>query len=59
MVKNWTIIRAVLLRLEAAKTPNTALDAKNFEGFSEQEVAYNMRVTGVTGSGLHNCIIWC
>lgn len=49
MVKNWTIIRAVLLRLEAAKTPNTALDAKNFEGFSEQEVAYNMRLLNDAG----------
>lgn len=44
MVKNWTIIREILLKLEAASTPNTVLDAKNLAPFDEQEVAYNMRL---------------
>lgn len=42
MVRNWTIIREILLRLEAATTPNTVLSANDFEKFDEQEVAYNM-----------------
>ena len=44
MIKNWTIIREILLKLEAANTPNTALDAKNISPYPEQEVAYNMRL---------------
>lgn len=44
MIKNWTIIREILLKLEAANTPNTVLDAKNLPPYPEQEVAYNMRL---------------
>jgi hypothetical protein len=44
LVKNWTIIREILLKLEAANTPNTVLDAKNLPPYPEQEVAYNMRL---------------
>ena len=49
MIKNWTIIREILLRLEAASTPNTTLNAKDFLDFSEQEVAYNMRLLNEAG----------
>lgn len=49
MVRNWVIIRAILLRLEAAATPNTTLNAKDFPEFSEQEVAYNMRLLNDAG----------
>ena len=34
MIKNWTIIRDILLRLEAASTPNTALNANQFAEYS-------------------------
>lgn len=44
MIKNWTIIREILLKLEAANTPNTVLDANNLPPYPEQEVAYNMRL---------------
>lgn len=44
MKKNWTIIREILLKLEAANTANTVLDAKNLPPHPEQEVAYNMRL---------------
>ncbi len=44
MIKNWTIIREILLKLEAANTPNTVLDSKNLPPYPEQEVAYNMRL---------------
>ena len=44
MIKNWTIIRDILLRLEATGTPNTALNANQFAEYTEQEVAYNMRL---------------
>ena len=49
MIKNWTIIREILLKLEAANTPNTVLDAKNLPPFDEQEVAYNMRLLADAG----------
>ena len=49
MIKNWEAIREILTRLEAAKTPNTALNAKDFPGFTEQEVAYNMRLLDEAG----------
>ena len=49
MVKNWTIIREILLKLEAADTPNTALNANNLPPFTEQEVAYNMRLLSDAG----------
>ena len=49
MIKNWEIIREILLRLEAAATPNTVLNSKAIEGFPEQEVAYNMRLLSSAG----------
>jgi hypothetical protein len=49
MVRNWTIIRAILLKLEEAKTPNTVLNANNLPPFSEQDVAYNMRLLSEAG----------
>lgn len=44
MKKDWTIIRQILLRLEEAPTPNTSLRASDLDLFTEQEVAYNMRL---------------
>jgi DNA-binding PadR family transcriptional regulator len=49
MRKDWVIIRQILLRLEEASTPNTFLRAKDFDAFSEQEVAYNMRLLKEAG----------
>lgn len=49
MVKNWDLIREILLRLEASETPNIALNAKDLHGYSEQEVAYNMRLLSEAG----------
>lgn len=49
MIKNWTIIRDILLRLEATSTPNTALNANQFAEYAEQEVAYNMRLLSEAG----------
>lgn len=49
MIKNWTIIRDILLRLEATSTPNTALNANQFAEHAEQEVAYNMRLLSEAG----------
>ena len=49
MTRNWTIIRAILLRLEAASTPNTVLNAKDLAPFEEQEVAYNIRLLSEAG----------
>jgi hypothetical protein len=47
--QDWTIIRTILLRLEAAPTPNAALRSAEFTEFDEQEVAYNMRL--LSGAG--------
>jgi hypothetical protein len=44
LVRNWTIIREILLRLEAVNTPTTVLNAQDVPPFGEQEVAYNMRL---------------
>ncbi|MCY1211547.1 hypothetical protein BKP43_37760 [Variovorax boronicumulans] len=49
MIKNWAIIRDILIRLEATSTPNTALDANQFPEYPEQEVAYNMRLLSEAG----------
>lgn len=49
MVKNWDIIREILLHLESSETPNTTLNAKDVPGYSEQEVAYNMRLLSEAG----------
>ena len=42
MVRNWEIIRSVLLKLEEGKTARLAVQADHIEGFAPQEVAYNM-----------------
>jgi hypothetical protein len=44
VIRNWSIIRAILLSLEAASTPSTVVNANNLPPFDEQEVAYNMRL---------------
>jgi len=49
MVRNWTIIRQILIHLEQASTAKTVLNAKSLDGFDEQEVAYNMRLLKEAG----------
>ena len=49
MKKDWTIIRQILLKLEDAPTPNTALRPDQLDSFSFQEVAYNMRLLHEAG----------
>lgn len=49
LIKNWRIIREILLKLEIANTANTALNAKDLSAFAEQEVAYNMRLLSDAG----------
>lgn len=44
MIRDWTIIRAVLLKLESAEAANTALHPSDLPQFEEQHVAYNMRL---------------
>ena len=44
MRRDWSIIRAILLALEQAPSPNTAVNAKGLPPHDEQEVAYNMRL---------------
>lgn len=44
MKRDWTIIRAILLKLEESATPNTVVNANSLSPFGEQEVAYNMRL---------------
>ncbi len=49
MVRNWDIIREILLRLEASQTANTTLNAHDIAGHDEQEVSYNMRLLKENG----------
>ena len=49
MVKNWDIIRAILLRLETSETANTVLHSTDVKDYPEQEVAYNMRLLNEAG----------
>jgi len=49
MVKNWDIIREILLRLESSETANTTLNANDIPDYPEQEVAYNMRLLSEEG----------
>jgi len=49
MKRDWEIIRAILLRLESASTPNTYLNAEAIEEFPTQAVAYNMRLLSQAG----------
>lgn len=44
MKRDWEIIRAILIRLEESTTPNSIVKMKDFEGFEDQIVAYNMRI---------------
>ncbi len=44
MIRDWEIIRAVLVRLENSNTPNAVVDANDFPELQNQEVAYNMRL---------------
>lgn len=49
MKRDWEIIREILLRLEAAATPNASLNAKALAPLLMQEVAYNMRLLDQAG----------
>ncbi len=49
MKRNWEIIREILLRLEAAGSPNTYLNANAISEYPHQEVAYNMRLLSQAG----------
>jgi Hypothetical protein (DUF2513) len=49
MKRDWNIIRAILLNLEASPTPNAALNAKKLVPFDEQAAAYNMRLLSEGG----------
>lgn len=53
--RDWNIIRAVLLKLEDAPTPNTAVTARDFPEFDEQAVAYNIRL--MKQAGLAHAIV--
>ena len=56
MKKDWTIIRAVLLKLEAAPVANAVVRSGNFPEFDEQEVAYNIRL--LLQDGLIDGNVW-
>lgn len=43
MTRDWDVIREILIRLEESKTPNATVNMKNFDGYDQQAVAYNMR----------------
>lgn len=49
MKRDWTIIRAILLKLEESATPNTVVSADKLAPLDEQEVAYNMRLLKEAG----------
>lgn len=49
MVRNWDIIREILLQLESAQTANARLNASAVSMYPEQEVAYNMRLLHEAG----------
>lgn len=49
MIRNWEIIREILLRLESTNTPNANVNANSFDELPEQEVAYNMRLLSEAG----------
>lgn len=44
MTRDWEIIRAILIRLEESETPDSFVRMKDFDGVSDQVVAYNMRL---------------
>lgn len=50
MVRNWDIIRAILLKLEEGQTAHLAVQPNHIEGFEPQEVAYNLAL--MRGEGL-------
>ena len=49
MKRDWEIIREILVRLEAAGTPSTFLNAETISAYPVQEVAYNMRLLSQAG----------
>ena len=49
MQRNWEIIREILLKLEESNKANPFINANSFNGFDEQEVAYNMRLLSEAG----------
>jgi hypothetical protein len=44
MTRDWEVIRAILIRLEEANTPNAVVNMKDFDGIEEQRIAYNIRL---------------
>lgn len=49
MTRNWDLIREILLCLESSSTPTTVISAKDLPNYSEQEVAYNIRLLKEAG----------
>ena len=49
MKRDWEIIREILVRLEAAGTPSTFLNAETISAYPVQEVAYNIRLLSQAG----------
>lgn len=49
MVRNFDLYRAILQRLEDCETPNSAVNAKDFSPYGEQEVAHHMRMLDEKG----------
>jgi hypothetical protein len=49
MQRNWEVIRAILLKLEESNKASPFINASSFNGFDEQEVAYNMRLLSEAG----------
>ena len=49
MVRDWEIVKEILLRLESGEKPNWQVNAKDFPSFDEQAVAYNMRLLDDAG----------
>jgi Hypothetical protein (DUF2513) len=49
MIRDWEIIREILLRLENSQKPNVYLNAQSIDKFPTQEVAYNMRLLSEAG----------
>lgn len=44
MIRDWEIIRAILIKLESSSTPNARLNMNQIEGHDPQTVAYHMRL---------------
>jgi len=49
MVRNWDIIRAILLKLEEGETARLAVQPSHIDSFGPQEVAYNLALMKEAG----------